>query len=63
MNDLKAFFTERRIRCLSLYALCKEAGIPTKTLDHWLHGRREIPTKHLEKLIEVLKDFGYNPET
>lgn len=67
MNDelinIKAFFTERRQRCLSVNALEKEAGIPAKTLAHFIKGRRMLSGEHLEKLIPVLVDFGYKPLT
>jgi hypothetical protein len=63
LTNLKAFFTERREHCLSVSALEKEAEIPAKTLAHFLRGRRMLSGEHLEKLIPVLVDFGYQPLT
>lgn len=59
LTNLKAFFTERRLRCLSVSALEQEAGLPTKTLAHFVRGRRMLSNEHLEKLIPVLSDFGF----
>lgn len=61
LTNLKAFFTERRERCLSVNALEKEAGLPPKTLAHFIKGRRMLPADAIDKLVPVLVDFGYKP--
>lgn len=63
LNTLKAYFTERRLRCLSINAIEKEAKIPFKTLSHFLKGRRLLNSEHLDALIPILVDFGYTPTT
>lgn len=63
LKNIKDFFTERRQRCLSIKRLEEEAGIPAKTLAHFIKGRRMLSGEHLEKLIPVLVDFGYKPLT
>jgi hypothetical protein len=59
MNKIKLFFTERRLRCLSVLALEELAGIPPKTLSHFLKGRRGLNKGHLENILPVLREFGY----
>jgi len=63
MSNIKDFFTGRRQRCLSVKRLEEEAGLPAKTLDHFLAGRRLLNTDAVDKLIPVLVDFGYKPLT
>jgi len=45
--------------CLSLRCLEREAGLPTKTLSHYLQGRRELNEQHLQKLTPVLERYGW----
>ncbi len=59
--NIKDFFTPRRKRCLSVQRIEKEAGIPLKSLDNFLSGRRLLNLEHLNKLVPVLVDFGYQP--
>ena len=61
LSNIKSFFTERRLRCLSVKAIEIEAKLPAKTLSHFLKGRRLLNSEHLETLISVLVDFGYKP--
>lgn len=63
LKNIKDFFTERRVRCLSVKRLEEEAKIPAKTLAHFIKGRRMLSGEHLDKLIPVLVDFGYKPLT
>lgn len=63
LNNIKTYFTERRLRCLSVNAIEKEAKIPDKTLSHFLKGRRLLNSEHLDALIPILVDFGYTPTT
>jgi len=65
MNDqqqIKAFFTDTRLRCISISAIEAEAGIPQKTLSHFLKGRRNLNADHVEKLIPVLMGFGLSQD-
>ena len=61
LKNIQQFFTERRLRCLSVRMIEREAGVPNKTLDHFLKGRRVLNPIQLDKLIPVLVDFGYKP--
>ena len=61
LQNIKEFFTERRKRCLSVKRLEEEAGMPKKSLDHFLANRRLLSLEHLDKLIPILVDFGYKP--
>jgi hypothetical protein len=61
LKHIEQFFTERRKRCLSVNSIEKEAGLPPKTLSHFLKGRRLLNAEHLDTLIPVLIDFGYKP--
>jgi len=63
LANIKEFFTERRQRCLSVKRLEEEAGLPAKTLDHFLAGRRLLNADAIDKLIPILVDFGYKPLT
>lgn len=54
---MKQFFKDRP--CLSILCIEREAGIPKKTLEHYLKGRRELNQQHKEKLIPVLEKYGY----
>ena len=61
LKNIQQFFTERRLKCLSVSAIEKEAKIPDKTLSHFLKNRRLLSPAHLTTLIPVLADFGYKP--
>jgi hypothetical protein len=61
LKNIQQFFTERRLRCLSVKAIEQEAKIPPKTLSHFLRGRRLLNLDHLNSLIPILVDFGYKP--
>jgi hypothetical protein len=61
LSNIRQFFTERRLRCLSVTAIEREAGVPEKTLAHFLKGRRTLNPDHLDKIIPVLVDLGYKP--
>lgn len=45
--------------CLSLRCLEREAGLPVKTLDHYVSGRRELNEQHQQKLKPVLVRYGW----
>jgi len=61
LKNINDFFTERRLRCLSVKAIETEAKLPAKTLVHFIKGRRLLNSEHLVTLIPVLVDFGYKP--
>ena len=61
LDNIRSFFTERRYKCLKISAIEKEAGIPAKSLDHFLTGRRSFNHENIDKLIPVLVDFGFKP--
>lgn len=61
LRNIQLFFTDRRLRCLSVKSLEVEAKLPAKTLNHFLKGRRLLNSEHLDTLIPVLVDFGYKP--
>jgi len=63
LKNIQNFFTERRLRCLSVKAIEIEAKLPEKTLAHFLKGRRILNAEHLYNLTPVLVDFGYKPVT
>jgi hypothetical protein len=35
------------------------AGVPIKSLGHFLSGRRGLPLESAKKIEAVLKDYGY----
>ena len=46
-------------RALSINMLEKEAELPQGTLRHYLSGSRNLPEKHREALLVVLKKYGF----
>jgi hypothetical protein len=60
LNNLKLYFTERRLRCLSVNAIEKEANIPDKTLSHFLKGRRLLMMLVLKWKTEVSQTKAIN---
>jgi len=57
---IREYFTERRLKCLSISRIEKEADLPAKTLDHFLSGRRNLNLKAVANLEAVLADFGFS---
>ncbi len=54
------FFAERP--ALNVKQVEKEAGLPASTLDKAIRGVRKIPEKHFDKLIPVLRKYGFQCE-
>ena len=54
---MKEFIINRP--CLSLRCLEREAGIPAKTLSHYINGRRELTKAHKRSLLPILEFYGY----
>lgn len=57
--DIKAFFTPERKRLISIKEVESMAGLPVGTLAKFLAGKRDLPAKHIDKIVEVLKLLGY----
>jgi len=47
---------------ISLRGIETEADLPTKTLSHYVNGRRKLSAKHIEKLIPVLLKYGFKQQ-
>lgn len=59
MEEIMKYFDNAiRRRCLSVLAIEKEAGVPPKTLAHFLKGRRKLNAGHVEKIKKVLMYLG-----
>lgn len=62
LTNILEFFTEKRLRCLSILAIEKEAKIPIGSLNHFVKRRRATMNyRLLDSLIPVLMEFGYKP--
>ena len=62
MNEIRAYFERgARLRCLSISAIEREAGLPKYTLMHFLKGRkyRHLTPEQVEAVKKVLSDFGF----
>jgi hypothetical protein len=58
--DIKKWLIDRP--CLSLRCLEKEARLPTKTLSHFVNGRRELNVEHIKKVTEILLKYGFKQQ-
>ena len=47
---------------LSVNQLEKEAGLPPTTLSKAVRGERNLNEQHIQKLIPILKKYGFNEE-
>ena len=63
VERIKLFFTPEQRELSPIRAIEKLAGLPLKTLDHLLSGRRGLPPEHLQSLLKVLIKVGYAPLT
>jgi len=45
---------------LSVNQLEKEAGLPPTTLSKAVRGERKLNDSHIEKLLPVLKKYGFS---
>jgi len=59
MSDLKQYFDTHP--CLKVASVEKAAGIAPRTLMHYLKGRRELSEQSRERVVEVVKAYGYVP--
>lgn len=60
MGNIKKYFTPTRQKVLSISALEEMAGMPPRTLYKFLKGTRNLPKKHRDSLIKILRDFGFD---
>jgi hypothetical protein len=44
---------------ISVSVIEKEAEVPADTIRHFLNKQRDLPQKHLDKIIVVLKKYGF----
>lgn len=61
IDRIKLFFTPEQKELSPIRAIEKQSGLPLKTLDHLLSGRRGLPPEHLQSLLKVLIKVGYTP--
>lgn len=52
-------YFERNGSCLNVRGIENTAGLPPKTLDHFLKGRRPLNEDAAKKIIAVLKQLAY----
>lgn len=57
-NSIKAYF-EKNTSCLNVRGIELAAGLPPKTLDHFLKGRRPLNEDAAKKIVAVLKQLAY----
>lgn len=59
IDSIKAYFNESRLHLLNIKGINEAAGLPPKTLDHFIAGRRSLNEEHIKKLLPVLERLGY----
>lgn len=59
-EKIKKFLTEKT--CLKISCIEREAEIPAKSLEHFLSGRRGFKDSHVDKVVPVLKQYGFTEE-
>jgi predicted transcriptional regulator len=57
LSILRNYFNDNRTGLLNISKLENTAGIPAKTLYHFLKGERSLNEDHLNKLLPVLNDL------
>lgn len=57
-EKIKAFF-EKNTFCLNVRGIELAAGLPPKTLDHFLKGRRPLSEDAAKKVIVILKQLYF----
>lgn len=55
---IKKYF-DKNASCLNVRGIELAAGVPPKTLDHFLKGRRQLTEENARKIIDVLKLLRY----
>lgn len=59
-QEIKHWLKERP--SISLRGLEMESDLPTKTLSHYVNGRRKLSAEHIEKLIPILSKYGFKQQ-
>lgn len=57
-ESVKKYF-EKNTSCLNVRGIELAAGLPPKTLDHFLKGRRSLNDDAAKKIIAVLKQLAF----
>ena len=57
LHHLRNWLIDRPL--LSIQAIEKACNMPIMTLDHFIKERRNLPSKHYDKLVEILYKYGY----
>lgn len=45
---------------IKIRTLCLKAGVDPGSFHRWMNVTKEIPPAAVEKIIPILKDYGYN---
>jgi predicted transcriptional regulator len=45
--------------CISVKCIEEKSGIPLSTIGQAIGGKRDLPMKSIEKIIDELKKYGY----
>jgi len=48
--------------CINIKGIELGAGLPVKTIDHWLKGRRQLTEEAIKKLDAFLSNMNYKNE-
>lgn len=59
MNEKIKVFFEKNTFCLNVRGIELAAGVPPKTLDHFLKGRRPLSEDSAKKIVFILKQLAY----
>ena len=57
-EKIKEYFAANTA-CLNVSGIEVKAGLPPKTLDHFLKGRRNLPKNAEEKILNIIKSLTY----
>ena len=60
-DNIRAFFTDEMRKLVRVRGVEEMAGLPVKTLIHFLKYRRDLRDDHVAKLLPILKKVGYKP--
>lgn len=59
MQECVKKFFEKNTSCLNVRGIELAAGVPPKTLDHFLKGRRPLNEAATKKIVAVLKQLSF----
>lgn len=57
-SEIKKYF-EKNASCLNVRGIELAAGVPPKTLDHFLKCRRSLSQDATKKIVAVLKQLSF----